>query len=176
VSARPRLLPFAVLLGLAMLLLAAPAGAIQVPQTRAEFVSAVTAGARGAKKETVVVERSFDAVYAALAERTTPCLDQKVERTAYVGYWEHSSSDYNPTLRKIGADRAEFSLQVVHNPRAIGEKTGPGGLYILAADLKRAGAAKTEIVLYRPTIGFKNITKSFMQWADGGSTECPKLK
>jgi hypothetical protein len=164
-------------MGLAALLLTAPpAGALQVPQTREEFVSAVTSGARGAKVETFVVERPFDEVYRTLQSRTGPCLDLKVERTANVGYWEHSSSDYNPTLRRLGPDRAEFSLQVVHNPRAIGEKTGPGGLYIMAADLKPNGAARTEVVLYRPTIGFKNISKSFMAWAEGRSTDCPKLR
>jgi hypothetical protein len=177
VRARSAVLPFAGLTGLAALLLTAPPlGALQVPQTREEFVRAVTSGARGAKVETVVVERGFDEVYRTLEARTGPCLDIKVERTANVGYVEHSSSDYNPTLRRRGSDRAEFTLQVVHNPRAIGEKTGPGGLYIMAADLKRAGAARTEIVLYRPTIGFKNIAKTFLEWAEGRSTDCPKLK
>lgn len=174
--ARLRVLSFATVVGLTALLLAAPVAAFNVPQTREEFVKAVTSGARGAKMETLVVDRSFDEVYRTLQARTEPCLDKKVERTAYVGYWERSSSDYNPTLKRLGADRAEFSLQVVHFPRAIGENTGPGGLYIMAADLKRSGPSRTEVVLYRPTIGFKNISKSFVEWAEGGSTDCPKLK
>ena len=177
VRTNPVVLSLAGLTGLVALLLAAPPlGALQVPQTREEFVRAVTSGARGAKMETLVVDRGFDEVYRTLEARTGPCLDIKVERTANVGYVEHSSSDYNPTLRRQGRDRAEFTLQVVHNPRAIGEKTGPGGLYIMAADLKRAGASRTEIVLYRPTIGFKDITKTFKEWAEGSSTDCPKLK
>jgi len=139
-------------------------------------VSAVKSGARGAKMETLVVQRGFDEVYRTLEARSGPCLDVKVERTGYVGYVEHSSSDYNPTLRRFGRDRAEFSLQVIHNPRAIGEKTGPGGLYIMAADLKRAGASRTEIIFYRPTIGFKKIASTFVEWADGSSTDCPKIK
>src|SRR5262249_2870432 len=134
----------------AILLLVRPAGAIQVPQTREEFVRAVNDGAHGAKVERFVVERSLDDVYSTLEARSAPCLDKKVERTAYVGYVEHSSSDYNPSLKRVGADQAEFALQVVHNPRAIGEKTGPGGLYIFAADLKRVGASQTEVILYRP--------------------------
>ena len=159
-----------------LLLLVAPAAnAIYVPQTREEFVSAVAGGTRGAKTETLTIERSFDEVYRDLEARMTPCLDIKVERTAYVGYTEHSSSDYNPTLRKVGRDRAEFALQVVHFPRGIGEKTGPGGLYVMAADLKRAGSG-TEVVLYRPTIGYKNIVKSFVEWAEGSSNDCPKMK
>ena len=159
-----------------MLVAISPAGAIDVPQTRQEFVRAVSDGARGAKVESYVVDRGFEEVYATLEARSAPCLDKKVERTAYVGYVEHSSSDYNPTLTKVGPDRAEFALQVVHNPRAIGEKTGPGGLYIFAADLKRVGASRTEVILYRPTIGFKDITRDFREWTETGADECPKLK
>ena len=174
---RPRVLMPAALIGLATLLLSAPpVGAIDVPQTREEFVRAVAAGARGVKMETFVVERSLDEVYQTLEGRTAPCLDLEVRRTAYVGYWENSSSDYNPTLRRPGPDRAEFTLQVVHRPRGVGHTPPPGGLYVMAADLKSAGASRTEVVLYRPSMGFKDITKTFMQWAEGRTTDCPKLK
>jgi hypothetical protein len=168
----------AALLGLAALLLVArPLGAVPLPpQTREEFVKAVSEGARGAKVETLTIDRDFDEVYRTLEARTTACLDVTVERTANVGYVEHTSADYNPTLRRMGRDRAEFSLQVVHNPRAVGEKTGPGGLYIMAADLKRAGDGRTEVVLYRPTVGFKNIYRGFVDWAQGTSNECPKIR
>ncbi len=174
---RPRILLPAVLIGLAALLLTAPpVGAIQVPQTREEFVRAVAAGARGVKMETFVVERGFEEVYRTLEARTEPCLDVEVRRTAYVGYWENSSSDYNPTLRRLGPELAEFTLQVVHRPRGVGHTPPPDGLYVMAADLKRAGASRTEVVLYRPSMGFKDIAKSFIEWAEGRATDCPKLK
>lgn len=163
--------------GLPLLLLAAsPAAAIEVPQTREEFVQAVAAGARGAKMETVVVERGFDDVYRALEARTNPCLDMEVRRTAHVGYVERSSSDYNPTLRRLSGDRAELTLQVVHRPRGVGHTPPPGGLFVMAADIRRAGPSRTEVVLYRPTMGFKDITRALLQWAEGASTDCPKLK
>lgn len=174
---RPRALLPAASIGLAALLLAAPpVGAIEVPQTREEFVRAVAAGARGVKMETFVVERGFDEVYRALEARTESCLDVEVRRRAFVGYWENSSSDYNPTLTKLGPDQVEFTLQVVHRPRGVGHTPPPGGLYVMAADLKRAGPERTEVVLYRPSMGFKDITKSFLQWAEGRATDCPKLK
>ena len=161
---------------MALFLTAQPAGAIWVPQTKEEFVDAVAKGTKGAKMETVTVERSFDEVYRTLEARTAPCLDHKVERTAYVGYVEHSSSDYNPSLRRVGRDQAEFTLQVVHNPRGVGHTPPAGGLYVMALDVKRAGASRTEVVLYRPVMGFKNISKSLIEWAEGSSTDCPKLK
>src|SRR5262245_25381787 len=112
-----------------LFLLATPLLALNVPQTRAEFVSAVASGARGVRMEKFTIERSFDEVYRSLESRCSPCLDVEVRRSGMVGgTMEVSSSDYNPTLKRVSRDRAEFSLQVVHRPRAIGEVTGPGGL------------------------------------------------
>lgn len=169
-------LPLAIL-GMATLALMDPAGAFDVPQNREEFVKAVKSGARGVRMETFTLDRSFDEVYRTLEARCTPCLDVMVKRSGMVGgTMEVSSSDYNPTLRRLSADRAEFSLQVVHRPRAIGEVTGPGGLYLMAADVKRVGAKTTEVTLYRPSMGYKDIYRSLMAWADGKSNDCPKIK
>jgi hypothetical protein len=165
--------------GLGLLLLlafASPAAAIWVPQTRAEFTDAVAKGTKGAKMETFVVERGFDEVVRTIESRCAPCLDKLVERTANVGYVEHSSSDYNPTFKRVSRDRAEFTMQVVHRPRGVGAVPPPDGLYVIAADLKRAGADRTEIVIYRPVMGFKEIPRALLQWAEGSSTDCPKLK
>lgn len=99
-----------------------------------------------------------------------------VNRRANVGgYVEVSSSDYNPTLRMAGSGRAEFTLQVVHRPRGVGHTPPPGGLYTMAADIRSLGAGRTEVVLYRPTMGFKKTTNTFKQWAAGENAACPKL-
>jgi hypothetical protein len=158
-------------LGLASVLLA-----IQVPQTRAEFIDAVAAGKGPTAVETFTVGRGLDAVYAALEDRSGTCLDVTVERSAYVGYWEVSSSDYNPTLERVDQRRAEFTLQVAHRPRGVGHTPPPDGLYIMAADLRAAGDASTEVVLYRPTMGFKKIASAFRGWIEGTSSDCPKLR
>jgi len=36
--------------------------------------------------------------------------------------------------------------------------------------------SRTEVVLYRPTIGFKDITRTLKLWASGEDADCPKLK
>lgn len=169
-------LPLAVI-AVGTLMLMNPARAFDVPQTREEFVSAVKSGARGVRMETFTLDRPFEEVYRTLEARCSPCLDVMVKRSGMVGgTMEVSSSDYNPTLRRVSADRAEFSLQVVHRPRGVGEITGPGGLYLMAADVKRAGAKTTEVTLYRPSMGYKDIYRSFMAWAGGQSDDCPKIK
>lgn len=156
---------------------APPAAAIDVPQTAEEFKREVAKGARATKMETRVVERPFDKVYAELEARTTQCLDVTVKRSAYVGYHERSSSDFTPTLRRLGSDRAEFTLQVAHNPRGVGHKPPPGGLYMMVVELKRAGPSRTELVLYNPNIGYyKKIPKAFVSWAEGTPADCPKFR
>lgn len=167
----------AAMLALALTVAFSPmALAIWVPQTRAEFTDAVSKGTKGSKMETFVVNRSFDEVVRTLEARCMPCMDVKVNRVANVGYVERSSSDYNPDLKRIGKDRAEFTMQVIHNPRGVGHTPPPNGLYVMAADFKRAGAGRTEVVLYRPAMGFKFISKALMEWAEGTSTDCPKMK
>ena len=165
--------------GLGLLLLlafASPALAIWVPQTRSEFTDAVAKGTKGSKMETFVVERGFDEVVKAIEARCAPCLDKLVERTANVGYVERSSSDYNPSFKRVNRDRAEFTMQVVHRPRGVGAVPPANGLYVIAADVKRAGANRTEVVIYRPVMGFKEIPRALLQWAEGTSSDCPKLK
>lgn len=150
--------------------------AIWVPQNRSEFVEAVAAGKGATKMETLTVGRSLDQVFATLEEKSAECLDVLVERTGYVGYVEVSSSDYNPTLERTGEDSAAFTLQVEHRPRGVGHQPPQGGLYVMAADLKAVDAGRTEVVLYRPTIGFKTISTSFKAWLEGSDDDCPKMR
>ncbi len=162
---------------LALCLLALPVAAMQVPRTRREFVDAVAAGAGATKMESFVVERGFEEVYRLLEKKSSTCLDVQVKRSGFVGnQMEVSSSDYNPTLKRVGRSRAEFALQVVHRPRGVGHSPPPGGLYVMAADIRSLARDRTEIVLYRPTMGFKAIIRSLRQWVSGEDADCPKLK
>ena len=45
----------------------------------------------------------------------------------------------------------------------------------MAADL-RSIDGRTEIVLYRPTMGVKKIVASLKQWFDAEPAPCPKMK
>jgi hypothetical protein len=159
---------------LAVLTAVTPAAAIDVPQTRQEFVQAVED--KGAIVETLRVDRSLDQVYAVLEERAAVCLDIQVTRTANVGYVERSSSTYHPTLRRLDDERAEFTLQVEHHPRGVGHTPPPGGLFMIAADLRSTGGGRTEVVLYQPKMGVKKIGESLRQWLSGDPAPCPKLK
>ena len=161
---------------LSILAATVPAFAIEVPQTREEFVEAVASGRGGSEVELLSVGRPLDDVYALLQERANACLDVQVTRTAHVGYVEVSSSDYTPTLRRVDKERAEFTLQVAHNPRGVGHTPPEGGLFLIAADLRAIDGSRTGIVLYRPTLGFKKIVASLKEWLAGDPAPCPKVK
>ena len=154
----------------------APVAAIDVPQTRQEFVQAVADGRGATTVETLVVDQPLDRVYAVLEERAGACLDVEVRRTAHVGYVERSSSDYNPTVRLAGKGRAEFTLQVAHNPRGVGHTPPPGGLFMMAADLRSIDGHRTEVVFYRSTMGVKKLVASLKQWFAADPAPCPKLR
>lgn len=162
----------AVMMGLAAVLLA-----IQVPQTRAEFIEAVAAGKGPTTVETITVDRDLGQVYESLEDGASRCLDVTVERSGFVGtHWEVSSSEYNPTLSRTGDERAEFTLQVEHRPRGVGHTPPADGLYLMAADLRAVGDDTTEVVVYRPTMGFKKIASTFRSWVEGTGADCPKLR
>jgi len=79
-------------------------------------------------------------------------------------------------LARVGRNGAEFALQVVHRPRGVGPSIPPGGLYVMAADLRSLSKGRTEVVLYRSTIGFKKIVGSLKQWTAGEDADCPKIR
>ena len=79
-------------------------------------------------------------------------------------------------MTRVGRNGAEFALQVVHRPRGVGPSIPPGGLYVMAADIRSLSKGRTEVMLYRPTIGFKKIVGSLKQRTAGESADCPKIK
>jgi hypothetical protein len=46
----------------------------------------------------------------------------------------------------------------------------------MAADLRAVDGHRTEIVLYRPTMGTKKIVASLKQWFAGDPAPCPKIR
>ena len=127
--------------------------------------------------ERYVVDRGVGQVYSLLKRNSSICLNVQVRRSGFVGnQMEVSSTTYNPTVRMVGGDRAEFTLQVVHRPRGLGHTPPVGGLYVMAADIRSLGRGRSEVLLYRPTIGYKKIVNSFRQWTAGEDVDCPKMR
>jgi hypothetical protein len=154
-------------------LTALSAGCVTAPQTRAEFVKVVRAGTRYSKYEVIPVTRSLNDITERLRKRADECLSKTIERTANVGYVEHSSSTYVPSMEKLG-ERSEFTLRVQHRPRGVGSP--PDGVFLLAVDMASEGKRATKAELFSPTIGFTHIGDAVRSWLKGENAPCPELK
>ena len=60
--------------------------AIEVPQSRTEFIDAVAAGARFTRVETIIVEQNFTQVYALLEAKSSICLDVLIHQPTKTDY------------------------------------------------------------------------------------------
>lgn len=149
---------------------------VQQPQTREEFRTVVTKGAFSAKAENFVVNKSFKQAIPNLTTKTESCLNKVVERSMTQGmYHERSQSTYRANVVRPTANRAEFTMQVKHNPRGVGADPPPGGYYLIVADIEEASPSSIKVNLYRPTMGHGDTVDAIRNWLQGKDDACPKL-
>jgi hypothetical protein len=146
------------------------------PQSAAEFRTAV-AGAYSASRDTFEVDRPFTQVAASFRKLAADCLGRTIRTTEHQPGVSYSAvtTSYKPTV-KVSAANAELHVQQAHRGNVIGVSKEPdGGYFILVADARPAGAGKTRIDLYRPTMGHGSLIQAVRTWAAGTGTTCPNL-
>ncbi len=147
------------------------AGCVKSPQTRYEFVSMVIADTSGSERETFVVERGLDDVLATLSRMSDACLARGSEYTAMSGgVIETVHTEMNPSIERIGADRAEMTVQFYNGDSS----APPGGFYVIAEDLTRDGTG-TRVDYYYATYGFDDVVDAIRAWTRGEDAECPDI-
>ncbi len=149
---------------------------VKMPQTREEFRTAVSQGAFSAKAETFEVKRNFRQVVTHLQAKTSACLNKEVNRSMTQGmYHERSRSTYRASVQTPTTNRAEFTLQVTHQPRGVGADAPPGGFYLMVADIEAVSADTLRVNLYRPTLGHFGAVDAVRNWIHGKDDACPSL-
>ncbi len=149
---------------------------VQMPQTREEFRAAVAKGAFSTKAESFAVNKNFKQAVTNLSAKTDACLNKVVERFMMKGmYQERSRSTYRASVQTPAANRAEFTMQVMHNPRGVGADPPPGGFYLMVADIEAASPNSFRVNLYRPTLGHGDTVDAVRNWLNGKGDACPKL-
>ena len=129
-----------------------------------------------AKAENFVVNKSFKQAVPNLTAKTESCLNKVVERSMTQGmYRERSQSTYRANVVRHSANRAEFTMQVKHNPRGVGADPPPGGYYLIVADIEEASPSSIKVNLYRPTMGHGDTVDAIRNWLQGKDDACPKL-
>jgi hypothetical protein len=151
-------------------------GCVTMPQTREEFRAAVAKGAFSAKAESFVVKKNFTRVVSHLKTKTEACLNKEVHRSMMHGmYQERSRSTYRASVHTPTRNRAEFTMQVTHQPKGIGADAPPGGFYLMVADIEAVSPDTLQVNLYRPTLGHGGAVDAVRHWLRGDDEGCPKL-
>jgi len=149
---------------------------VKMPQTREEFRVAVSQGAFSAKAENFVVKKNFTQVVTHLRAKTNACLNKEVNRWMMQGmYQERSKSTYRASVQTPTTSRAEFTLQVTHQPRGVGADAPPGGFYLMVADIEAVSPDSLRVNLYRPTLGHGDAVEAVRNWLNGKDDACPSL-
>ena len=149
--------------------------AINHPQTAAEFRAAAP-GATFGTKESFIVERPFDDVARTFEEQAPKCLDTRIKMTESGHMYHHVVvTKYTPTVL-VSDNSAELHLQFVHEQGVMAVSEMPEkGYYLMVADASRLTDNKTQIDMYRPSIGHDTIVRAVKGWAEGDNVGCPDL-
>lgn len=161
---------------LAGVVVALSGGCGPVPQSRIEFVQAVSEGAFGTEHETFFVDRDLESVLADLSRNVDACLAAGLSYGMRTGNtYETIYMDYHPTILRIGDDRAEITLQVQNEPTPRSSMP-PNGYFVIAEDLQSVGA-RVRVDFYYPTIAghYEDIAAAMREWTIGNPAECPDL-
>ena len=82
---------------------------------------------------------------------------------------------YNPTVI-VSKNRAELHLQQLHEQGVLNVYEVPeGGYYMMVVDAIPLGKNKSEVVMYRSSVGNKALIKAIKGWAAGEKIGCPDL-
>jgi hypothetical protein len=162
---------------LTSIVLVAPAYAVDQPQNREEFKTAVSKGAAFMKVHTHVANRRFEDVAKVLKAKTEECLNVRVTSTGRnsqgrVNY--ASAKDYHSSFRTVNKGRAELTVQQDPKGTRIGPKMPKGGFYFVALDVDRSSGNTTKLTYYGPSRGWDKTFDAIKKWSDGESAACPK--
>lgn len=97
------------------------------PQTCTEFRTAIQNGAMMTRHETREVHREFAKVVADLQRRSQECLALSVTRRAQQGLnVSQGTTTYVPRVTTVAPDKAELTIQQIHQPKPLGEEPEGG--------------------------------------------------
>jgi hypothetical protein len=145
------------------------------PQTAQEFREAVP-GAFLAEVETFVVDRPFSDVAATFERQAPQCLNKRIKTTSQTNMsYQVIVTAYRPTVLML-EDRVELHLQQHHEQGVMNVTEEPeGGYFLIVTDAYPASGGKTQVDLYRPSVGYGVIIDAIKGWAEDGNVGCPDL-
>ena len=150
-------------------------GCAKMPQTAEEFRKAVP-GAFMAEVETFEVNRPFMEVAKTFQSMGPKCLDVTI-KTISDTYQSHQVivAKYTPTVIVAG-EKAELYVQERHEAGVLAVREEPEmGHFLMVVDAISLDKNRTQITMYRPSMGHDVMVKAIKGWATGENVGCPDL-
>ena len=146
-----------------------------MPQTADEFREGLP-GAFLGKVERFDVNRSYTEVGKSFQKMAPQCLDVRIKTTSQTNTsYQVIVTKWNPTV-KITDQRAELHIQQLHEQGVLNVYEVPEkGYYMMVVDAIPTGQNRSEVVMYRSSVGNKALIKAIKGWAAGENIGCPDL-
>ena len=145
------------------------------PQTAEEFRKAVP-GAFMAKVESFEVNRPFEDVALTFQKKAPECLNVRVRSTSQTNMsYQVILTRYKPTV-VVAEKKVELHMQQHHEAGVLKVTKEPeGSYYLLVADAYPVGENRTQIDMYRPSMGYGVLIEAIKGWATGKNVGCPDM-
>ena len=146
-----------------------------MPQTADQFRQELP-GAFLGKVEKFEVNRPYTEVGKSFQKMAPQCLDVRIKSTSQsTTSYSVVVTKWNPTVM-ISDQRAELHIQQLHEQGVLNVYEVPEkGYYMMVVDAIPLGKNKSEVVMYRSSVGNKALVKAIKGWAAGERIGCPDL-
>jgi hypothetical protein len=147
----------------------------KMPQTAEEFREALP-GAFMGKVETFEANRPFEVVARTFKTMAPKCLDVRIKTTSRTTTsYQVIVTKYHPTV-VVTKQKAELHVQEKHESGVIAVYEEPAeGHYLMVVDATPLDKKRTQITMYRPSMGKDPMVKAIKGWATGDNVGCPDL-
>ena len=104
------------------------------------------------------------------------CLDVRIKSTSQTSTsYQVIVTKWNPTV-KITKQKAELHIQQLHEQGVMNVyKVPPNGYYMMVVDATPIGKKKSQVTMYRSSVGNETLIKAIKGWAAGKNMGCPDL-
>jgi hypothetical protein len=148
---------------------------IGAPQSRDEFLTMMKPGGTFKNVDKSTVSRPFNTVVADLKDYADRCLSVRTSRAPnYATKESGGSTTYHPKVEVTANNAAVLSVQEEYGDKRANTGAPPGGIFVLAAEIRAAGASRTDVEIYY--VSARGPMAEFLKkWAAGDKARCPAL-
>lgn len=146
-----------------------------MPQTADQFRKELP-GAFLGEVEKFQVDRSYTEVGKSFQKMAPQCLDVRIKSTSQTNTsYQVIVTKWNPTVM-INDQKAELHIQQLHEQGVLNVYEVPEkGYYMMVVDAVPLEKNRSEVVMYRSSVGNKALIKAIKGWAAGEKIGCPDL-